>query len=451
MKKSFLLMGALCVGAAFVSCVDDSESSEVKELRQVQLDTKKADLDKQYWNFYNDAVAKVKTYQADLKDQQTYLDAAKDNKLTLEAGKAAAVAYQQQVIARNQKDIEDLNAEIEAQKSLSGKTYEEIQEAKRKAANAKEEANKAAADYWIDLTSKGYNKNYDGNAVALGSPVSNKIDMLLKDYSTGVKYNNNKLDELPFVKAMNAIYSNTKIWYEFEGEQQSTNVYEFTNSSLDNYKATEMFKTNTYVLEDANGKQITTYKVYQFNNRALKKAGSETLSYTAALNDFINGLADGSADKAQFNALKGKIGELVTILGDDSNYKAYTDLINEYAEHAKKLYALNAEAAKATAISDAYAAYTVGNNESTIAGLQDKIKTNLTAIDNANKAINETINNGITDDETLIAYYNNLISELKSAIAANQAVADKYRALIAGSESSSNTQQQAPASEETAE
>lgn len=46
MKKLFyLLAGSLCMSAAMVSCVDDEESNEVKELRQVQLNQEKAQLD----------------------------------------------------------------------------------------------------------------------------------------------------------------------------------------------------------------------------------------------------------------------------------------------------------------------------------------------------------------------------------------------------------------------
>ncbi|MBP5667725.1 MAG: hypothetical protein J6X32_06225 [Salinivirgaceae bacterium] len=441
MKKSFLLMGALCVGAAFVSCVDDSESSEVKELRQVQLDSKKADLDNQYWTMYNNAVTKVKTYQGDLKDNQQNLDDAKDGKLTLDAAKAAAVAYQQMVIARNEKDIADKKAEIEVQKAMKGKSYEEIAQAKITANNAKEEATKEYNDYWINLTEKGYNKDINSKTIAISGSAGDKISMLLDAPSTGnYKYKNNKLDEIPFVKAMNTIFDSKEYYYEYDGNQYSSTYYDFSYDG-DSYEAAKMFKSKTFVLDDENGKQITTYTVWYFDD--VKQNDANT--YAGALSKLVKDATD--SEKARLTKLQEDITNLTALLADRS---AYQSLIDEYVGHAKKLYSLSQAYASADAIATAYSSYTASNNESTVATLEDAIKTYNTNIENANKAINETINNGITDKETLIAYYNNLISELKSAIAANQAIAEKYRALIAGSSSSNNQQQQqTPAPEET--
>ena len=160
MKKFFLVMGAFCVSAAIVSCVDDSESDEIKDLRQVQLDQKKVELDQKkvdlqqkqaalentYWNNYDKAVAAVKTLQGDLNTAQQNLDGVKSGKLTHEAANAAAIAYQNTVIARNQKDIKDKETEISVQKSMKGKSYEEIQQATITAENAEELAIKDAQD-----------------------------------------------------------------------------------------------------------------------------------------------------------------------------------------------------------------------------------------------------------------------------------------------------------------
>ena len=205
MKKSFLLMGALCLGTAFVSCVDDSESDEVKDLRQIQLDQKKVDLESskvdlesskvalenKYWANYDKAVAAVKTLQGDLEKNQENLDDVKSGKLTHEAAKEAAIAYQNTVIARNQKDIKDKENEIAAQKKMAGMTQEQIDEAIINANIAEEKAVKDAQDFWIQLTQDGYNKGYDGSSVFVGAGYSAKIDMLLGSYSYNVKYQNN--------------------------------------------------------------------------------------------------------------------------------------------------------------------------------------------------------------------------------------------------------------------
>ena len=463
MKKSFLLMGALCVGAAFVSCVDDSESDEVKELRQVQLDSKKASLDEQYWDFYNDAVDKVKTYQKDMKDAQMNLDAAKDGKLTLEAGKAAAVAYQQQVIARNQKDIEDKKAEIEVQKAMAGKSYEDIQKAKITSANAAEKAAKDAQDYWLDLTNKGYNQSYDEYGGSSSVDIDEATDMLLGDYwtygSLDVKYRNNKLSENEWVKAMNAIYC-YEVYSYIDGNNlpSSSDEYEFYYTDEDDdpgtgyYYATSMFSSQTIEMKDNNGYSFQTYTKYTFK---------DVDKYQKALNEYVKKLKDAKdADPDnigyataynQYKALQDKITGLIDILSDEGKYTAYENALKANEGYANEIRSLLAAYDKADAIADAYDNYYVSNNESTVATLEDAIKGYNDNIDAANKTINETINNGITDQETLIAYYTTLIAELKSEIAANQAVADKYRALIAGSGSSNNQQQQqsTPAPEQT--
>lgn len=471
MKKSFLLMGALCVSAAFVSCVDDSESDEVKELRQVQLDSKKASLDEQYWDFYNDAVDKVKTYQKDMKDAQMNLDAAKDGKLTLEAGKAAAIAYQQQVIARNQKDIEDKKAEIEVQKAMAGKSYEDIQKAKITSANDAEAAAKAAQDYWIDLTNKGYNQSYDlydtdyDPTNEMSVDIDEATDMLLGDYSgsLSVKYRNNKLSENAWVKAMNAIYSYEPYSYQkANGLYETVDVYDiYLYDDIDPtddpgtgyYDATSMFQSRSIDLQDANGYAYQSYTKYSFK---------DVDKYTKALADLVQQKKEAIPtdktdpsyeglynDWSQYNALKTKISGLVTILTEQ--YESYETLLNTLVDYATEIRKLIVKYDNADAIATAYSTYSVSNNESTVATLEDAIKGYNDKIDAANKTINETINNGITDQETLIAYYTTLIAELNSEIAANQAVADKYRALIAGSGSSNNQQQQqsTPAPEQT--
>lgn len=445
MKKSFLLIGALCVGAAFVSCVDDSESGEVKELRKIQLGKEQANLDKKYWDMYEDAINNVKTYEGFLEQAQEDLDDIKSGKLTADGAKAAAVAYWQSVVDRNEKDIEDINAEIEILESMAGKTYEEIQEAKKAAKNAQEKADKEYADYWISLVEKGYNKDYNGNAVALSAGVSDKIDMLLAGLTAGVKYKNNKLDEVPFVKAMNTIFSKKTFYYEYDGNQIPSTSYDFVYDG-DTYEASAMFKSKTYVLYDENGKKITEYLEWIFED--VKQNDAKT--YEAALSAKVKDASD--AEKAEFFKLQEDMTALFASLKDNSAYKT---LLNEYVEHAKKLFTLSTASASAATIYKAYDAYNMASdNESEIAKLQDKIgaanKLN-DAVKNANDKINK-IENDIVDLATAQKYYEALIADLNSQIAANKAIADKYRALIVGSESSNNNQQQntpAPAPEET--
>lgn len=464
MKKSFLLMGALCVGAAFVSCVDDSESNEVKELRQVQLDSKKADLDNQYWTMYNNAVTKVKTYRDDLKTAQENLDAAKDEKTTLTEVKEAYIAYQQMVIARNEKDIADKKAEIEVQKAMKGKSYEEIAQAQISSANDAEAAAKAAQDYWIDLTNKGYNQSYDQYYGSSSVDIDEATDMLLGDYSgsLSVKYRNNKLSENAWVKAMNAIYSYEPYSYQkANGLYETVDVYDiYLYDDIDPtddpgtgyYDATSMFQSRSIDLQDANGYAYQSYTKYSFK---------DVDKYTKALADLVQQKKDAIPtdktdpsyeglynDWSQYNALKTKISGLVTILTEQ--YESYETLLNTLVGYATEIRALLVKYDNADAIATAYTNYYVSNNESTIASLEDDIKTYNDAIKTAKAQINETINNGLTDKETAIAYYNARIAEINSAIAANQAIAEKYRALIAGSSSSNNQQQQqTPAPEET--
>lgn len=479
MKKSFLLMGALCVSAAFVSCVDDSESDEVKELRQVQLDSKKASLDEQYWDFYNDAVDKVKTYQKDMKDAQMNLDAAKDGKLTLEAGKAAAIAYQQQVIARNQKDIEDKKAEIEVQKAMAGKSYEDIQKAKISSANAAEKAAKDAQDYWLKKTEDGYNQSYDEYGGPSTADIDDATDMLLGGYYGGqnVAYRNNKLSKNEWVMAMNKILNcDGYVYTDGDGLSQTAYDYDFSFSwdpgddfnHITYYDAYDMIKSQQLALYSDNGYVYQYYTLYSYKPALTKFIAALNLYYsnddnakpglvqvTEKMKDTYGETSSDYKDaltaQNKYKALKDKIAELNTVLADQTKYEAYTNLINEYIGYANEIRSLLEAYDKADAIADAYDNYYVSNNESTVATLEDAIKGYNDKIDAANKTINETINNGITDQETLIAYYTTLIAELNSEIAANQAVADKYRALIAGSGSSNNQQQQqsTPAPEQT--
>ena len=467
MKKSFLMMGALCLSAAFVSCVDDSESDEVKDLRQVQLEQKKVNLESSkvslessktslanmYWSNYDKAVAAVKTLQGDLNKAQKDLDDVKSGKLTHEAAKEAAIAYQNTVIARNQKDIKDKENEIAAQKKMAGMTYEEVAEEIIKANIAEEKAIKDAQDFWIQLTQEGYNYSYAGTSVNVGAGYSAKINMLLGGYNYAVKYQNNKLDENKWVKALNKLFGAPMYYYvDADGLTQTASAYNFSYTDEDDtpgsgyYEATSMISALTLQLEDENGFAFQTYTKYTFKD--LKK-------YKSALSEYVKQLKDGiPEDKtvpaykpaynayAQYKALQETITSLTDVLSSEVETSVYEALLNKYVENAKKIYSLDAAADAASAIANAYNAYSVSDNEATIAALEDAINGYNTAIENANRKINEVIENDIVDDATAIKYFEALIAEINSEITFQTAMAEKYRKLL----TSSNTQS-APAAE----
>ena len=461
MKKSFLMIGALCMGAAFVSCVDDSESTEVKDLRQLQLSQEQAKLDPTYWDKYEAAINNVKQYQSDLEKAQENLDGVKSGNLTHTAVKEAAIAYQNVVIARNKKDISDKNAEITAQKAMEGKTYEEIAELKIKADNDKEKAKKALEDYWIAKTNDGYNLSYDtytGAKTVDASSASAMTDMLLGAGSGNIKYRNNKLCENDWVKAMNAIYDAEVYSYvDGDGLTKTSTDYDFAFTDDDddpgtgNYTATSMLSSQTIQLKDNNGYAFQTYTKYTFKD--VKK-------YKKALSEFVGQLKDAIPDKDnamyssavttynQYKALSDKIAALTEVLGDEGKTTAYENMLKAYEGYAKEIRAFGVEVDKATAIASVYSKSSASDNEKTIKALEDAIKGYNKAIADATEEINN-IENAIVDDATAQKYYEALIADLNTQIAVNNAIAEKYRALILGS-TSSNTQNTTPA-ETTAE
>ena len=461
MKKSFLMIGALCMGAAFVSCVDDSESTEVKDLRQLQLSQEQAKLDQTYWDKYEAAINNVKQYQSDLEKAQENLDGVKSGNLTHTAVKEAAIAYQNVVIARNKKDISDKNAEITAQKAMEGKTYEEIAELKIKADNDKEKAKKALEDYWIAKTNDGYNLSYDtytGAKTVDASSASAMTDMLLGDGSGKIKYRNNKLCENEWVKALNAIYDSEIYSYvDGDGLTKTSSDYDFSYTDDDDdpgtgsYTATSMLSSQTIQLKDNNGYSFQTYTKYTFKD--VKK-------YKKALSEYVGKLKDAIPDKDnpyysasvtaynQYKALADKIAALTEVLGDEGKTAAYEGMLKAYEGYAKEIRAFGVEVDKATAIASVYAKSSASDNEKTIKALEDAIKGYNKAIADATEEINN-IENAIVDDATAQKYYEALIADLNTQIAVNNAIAEKYRALILGS-TSSNTQNTTPA-ETTAE
>lgn len=303
--------------------------------------------------------------------------------------------------------------------------------------------------------------------------------MLLGGYSGGqnVAYRNNKLSKNEWVMAMNKILNcDGYVYTDGDGLSQTAYDYDFSFSwdpgddfnHITYYDAYDMIKSQQLALYSDNGYVYQYYTLYSYKPALTKFIAALNLYYsnddnakpglvqvTEKMKDTYGETSSDYKDaltaQNKYKALKDKIAELNTVLGDQTKYEAYTNMINEYIGYANEVRSLFEAYSKAETIADAYDNYSVSNNESTVATLEDAIKGYNDKIDAANKTINETINNGITDQETLIAYYTTLIAELNSEIAANQAVADKYRALIAGSGSSNNQQQQqsTPAPEQT--
>ena len=75
MKRNILLIGALCVSALFVSCIDEEESAQVTAIR-------KANADKVYISMYSDAVNEIKNLESTLSYNQRQLDDLKDGIIT---------------------------------------------------------------------------------------------------------------------------------------------------------------------------------------------------------------------------------------------------------------------------------------------------------------------------------------------------------------------------------
>lgn len=75
MKRNLLFIGALCVSALFVSCIDEEESAQVTAIR-------KANADKVYISMYSDAVNEIKNLESTLSYNQRQLDDLKDGIIT---------------------------------------------------------------------------------------------------------------------------------------------------------------------------------------------------------------------------------------------------------------------------------------------------------------------------------------------------------------------------------
>ena len=277
-------------------------------------------------------------------------------------------------------------------------------------------------------------------------------------YSYNVKYQNNKLDENKWVKAMNKLYGAPLYYYvDADGLTKTASVYDFNYTDDDDtpgtgfYTATSMISSVTLQLEDENGFAFQTYTKYTFKD--LKK-------YKSALGEFVKqmkeAIPEDKADAAyamrynawaQYKSLQETITSLTDVLSSEVEYSVYEALLNKYVENAKKIYSLEGAADEASAIANAYNSYSVSDNEATIAALEDAIDGYNTAIENAKRKINEVIENDIVDDATAIKYYETLIAEINSEISFQTAMAEKYRKLLTSSNTQSTPAAETPAAE----
>ena len=102
-------MGALCLSATFVSCIDDEESAEVTAMRKAQVDNT-------YIAMYTNALGEIKSLEADLATAQSQLNNLKDGKATTEESADIVIKYLE-------KEIEIANTERLVHASHNGSDY----------------------------------------------------------------------------------------------------------------------------------------------------------------------------------------------------------------------------------------------------------------------------------------------------------------------------------------
>ncbi len=428
MKKLFyLLAGSLCMSAAMVSCVDDEESDEVKELRQVQLSQEKASLDQTYLNIYNTAINKVKTLSSDKKDQQKQLDDVKSGKLSLDEAKTNIVSWNNIRIAKAEKDIENEEAIKKIYQSMETTSPEEINQARVNAQIDLNKANNERLTYWTNLTVNGF--NYDN--IDTDASWSSKLNELVGRYYYGNNFympQNHKLQVTAFIQRAQSVFAdNNGVFYIYDRYRKEP--------TWDYYYLNNIIETKTKDLQDE-GATYYTYRYYAINEDAysdlkdVMKANVDSLQKKSILDDSYTDVYNSYKEKqdsivANYNALKSAI-------------TAYTALLTELEGYAKKVYELEMAYNKAYAIYNAYN-YSTMDKEELIFSCESNINDLKNDIARYNEYI-EDANNNIVDNATLTSYYTTLIAELDSEIKFQQSVADKYRQLLSGSSNSSSTE-----------
>jgi len=420
------------MSAAMVSCVDDEESTEVKEMRQAQLEQMKADLDQTYWNMYNSAISKVKTLENEKKTVQNDLDDVKSGKLTLEDAKTAIIDWNNIRIAQAKKDIEDEEAVKEIYEKMDIKSAEELREEEINAEIEMKKAYTAKYTYWAELTNNGYNYN-NISAEAYWNSKLNELLNSKSDYYGFYTPSNHKLQGSAFIQAAASVFYNDNSYFSFYDSYS-------TSPSYSTYYMNDIFDLNSKELKDDNVTYYTYY-YYTINTEAYNEYLNTLKTNTDSLQKRLL-LGDNSVEDT-FNTYKEKKDSVEAKYKTlNSTITAYNTLRNTLEGFAKEVYALEIAYNKAENIYLAYS-YNGMDKEELVMQCEKNINTLKNNIVEYNENI-ETANNDIVDNATLTSYYNTLISNLESDIQFQKSMAEKYRNLL-GSSTSSSSESSTPA------
>lgn len=442
-KLIYLVAGSLCMSAAMTSCVDDEESNEVKEMRQVQLDQMKldleqdkADLDQTYWNMYNSAISKVKALENDKKNFQLQLDDVKSGNVTLGDAKDAIVKYNDIRIAQAEKDIQDEEAVKTIYKNMEIKSAEDLKEEEIKAEIEMNKANSARLSKWTEITNDGYNYNGVDASYGWGSKLNELLGGNSSYWSNYYEPTNHKLQGTDFIVAAKYVYDNSSDLTFYDRYRKDANY--------DYYSLEDVIEFETVDLKD-DGVVYKSYTKYKINTEAYTemlgflKANVDSLYKYNAINN--NAWEDTYNDYVEKKtAIEAKYKALT------DNIAAYNTLLTTLEGLAKDVYALEMAYNKAANIYNAYG-YASLDKEVLVMQCESNINNLREAIVNY-KELKEQADNDIVDNATLNTYYTLVISQIEDDIKIQQSIADKYYKLLTSSNSSSSESSNTPANTE---
>ncbi|MBO7432305.1 MAG: hypothetical protein J6U13_00985 [Salinivirgaceae bacterium] len=441
-KLIYLVAGSLCMSAAMTSCVDDEESNEVKEMRQVQLnqmkldlEQDKADLDQTYWNMYNSAISKVKTLENDKKNFQLQLDDVKSGNVTLADAKDAIVKYNDIRIAQAEKDIQDEEAVKTIYKNMDIKSAEDLKEEEIKAEIEMNKANSARLSKWTEITNDGYNYNNVDASYGWNTKLSELLGGSSNYWNNYYEPTNHKLQGTDFIAAAEDLYNNSSDFSFYD--------YYRKNPNYSSYYLENVIEFESVDLKD-DGVAYYSYTKYKINT-------DDYANLLAMLKDNVDSLMILSRNDNSWTDTYNDYAEKKTAI--EAKYKALTDNISAYNTMlttleglAKDVYALEMAYNKAVNIYNAYG-YSSLDKEVLVMQCESRINTLREAIVNY-KDLKEQADNDIVDNATLNTYYTLVISQIENDIKIQQSIADKYYKLLTSSNSSSSESTNTPANTE---
>lgn len=445
MKNLFYLLVGLAVSSAMVSCVDDEESDQVKELRQAEIDKlaaeaaqEQASTEQLYLNMYNTAVSKVKSLLNDISNYQQCLDDVVSGKVSLEAAKEAIVSYNEDRIAQAEKDIEDEKAVIAIYEKAEYMTSEEIEQATISARLAYESAQSASYDYWTTLTDQGY--NYDGYDVTYG--YYTKINELIGYYTYNSTYfysltkttsnlyklyipQNHTIRNYEFVTLLKNIFNNNGSYYSFYDDNR-------TDATYNTIYLSSVVKNVPTALKDADDyTYYTTYLYYDIDadeyNEIVSALKANIAKYKEDNNTIYYEEYSQKLDSIESNYTK------LT-----AAYSTYKKQLDKLVGYSVDIYDLQIAYNNAQTLYYAYQSYSASdieqlilNRQANIYNLEQNIATYKNLIENAS--------NNITDNTTLNSYYTKLIAQLESEIEVQKSIAELYRKRLLGTSTTTTT------------